>query len=106
MSSVNIKPGDCGNAKVTQNLFYCNADVPPAREDDPRVKKLCSLVYEIPFNQLRGEPTYTREGKVWRDIEYSRDILCGGANLEFRLLYKGKLIRSVEAEYVESSGIR
>ena len=70
------------------------------------MKRLCSLVYQIPFNELRGEPTYTREGKVWRDIEYSRDILCGGANLEFRILYKGKLIQSVEAEYVESSGIR
>ena len=44
-----------------------------------------------------------REGKEWRDIEYSKDILCGGANLEFRILYKGKLIQSVEAE---SSGIR
>ena len=106
MRSVNIKPEDYGNLEVAEDLYYCNADVPPGRQDDPRVKKLCSLVCQIPYNHLRGEPTYTHEGKEWTDLVYSRDILCGGANLEFRILYKGRLIQSVEAEYVESSGIR
>ncbi|KAF8453361.1 hypothetical protein BGX38DRAFT_1249757 [Terfezia claveryi] len=65
------------------------------------VKKLCSLTFSIPYGEIRKEPTYVSAGRTWCDVSYSRDILCGGANLEYRVSYNGQLLKSVEAEYID-----
>jgi len=82
-------------------LYYSDAGVPPGRSDDPKVKQLCTLHFSIPYTDIRRQPMYRNEGKEWRDVETSRDILCGGAALDYRIMYDGKMLRSVEANYVE-----
>ncbi|RPB21395.1 hypothetical protein L211DRAFT_870077 [Terfezia boudieri ATCC MYA-4762] len=57
--------------------------------------------FSIPYNDIRRQPTYKNEGKVWTNVHTSRDILCGGAALDYRIMYDGKLLQSVEANYVE-----
>ncbi|KAF8437045.1 hypothetical protein BGX38DRAFT_1274180 [Terfezia claveryi] len=99
--SVSISPSDCGNWTRSENLYYSDAAVPPGRQDDSRVKQLCSLSFSIPYSDIRRQPTYTNEGKVWTNVYTSRDILCGGALLDYRIMYDGKLLQNVEANYVE-----
>jgi len=99
--SLNISPSDRGNWTKTGFLYYSNAEVPPGRRDDPGVKMLCSLTFTIPYSDIRKQPMYWNEGKQWTDIHYSRDILCGGGALDYRVMHGGKLLQSVEANYVE-----
>ena len=99
--SLSVSPNDRGNWSRSETLYYSDAAVPPGRKDDPAVKHLCSLTFEIPYSDIRKQPTYSNEGKEWTDVYYSRDILCGGAALDYRVMYSGNMLRSVEANYVE-----
>ncbi|KAF8420973.1 hypothetical protein EV426DRAFT_610121 [Tirmania nivea] len=100
--SVNIEGSKTGNWTTTEQLYYqTDADTPPARRDNPRVKQLCLLSFEIPYSTIYEEQAYMSEGKEWVDVHFSRDILCGGAALDFRVMYKEQLLQSVEANYVE-----
>ncbi|KAF8415361.1 hypothetical protein EV426DRAFT_630019 [Tirmania nivea] len=95
-----LKDTDTGDWSSTETLWYSDSAIPPARRVDPAVKKLCSVAYSIPYKDIRKAPTYMSGGKIWRDIFYSRDILCGGANLEFSVTYNNRMLRSVDVEYV------
>jgi len=99
--SVNINPSDRGNWTHSVMLYYSNAAVPPGRRDDPGVTMLCSLTFAIPYSEIHKQPTYWNEGKQWAKVYYSRDILCGGAALDYRVIYGGQMLQSVEANYVE-----
>jgi len=98
---VNISPSDRGNWTRSETLHYSNAAVPPGRRDDPGVKTLCSLTFAIPYSDIRKQPTYWNEGMQWTKVYYSRDILCGGAALGYRVMHGGKMLQSVEVDYVE-----
>lgn len=98
-ASVELTSTDTWLRKET--LWYSDAAIPPARVDDQGVKKLCSLTYSIPYGEIQKLPTYVSAGKTWRDVHYSRDILCGSANLEYRVNFKGRLLQSVEADYID-----
>jgi len=99
--SVAIGNADTGNWSHTITLLYSDAAIPPARSVDWGVKKLCSLSYSIPYREIRKLPTYVSAGKTWRNVSFSRDIKCGGANLEYRVSYNDQLLKSVEAEYID-----
>jgi len=99
--SITISPSDHGNDDFSSSLYYSDADTSPQRRSDPSVKMLCSVPYSIPYSELRKESTYINEGKQFRDIYLSQDIIPGGATLAFRLVYKDH-IRSVDAKYVEN----
>jgi len=100
-NSITIKDADTGDWKISPQLYYSDAEVPPQQISDPGVKKLCSVNVSLPYKKLREEPVYQNEGKTFRDIEYTLDMICGGAMLTFRAIYKGE-IRSVEANYIEN----
>lgn len=99
--SVALTNADVGDWSNKDVLWYSDAAVPPARKLDRGVKQLCSLTYSIPYREIRKAPTYISAGKTWRNISYSRDIMCGGANLEYRVTYNDRLLQSVDAEYID-----
>lgn len=82
-------------------LLCTQAEDPPTRRSDPAVKELATALYSIPFQEIRKLPKYCSEGQEWHDVGYSRDILCGPANLQFRAIYNEQLIQATDVAYAE-----
>ena len=99
--ALTLTSDDTGDWHSMETLWYSDVAIPPASRLDPSVKKLCSITYSIPYREIRKIPTYISAGKTCRDVYFSRDIICGGASLEYRVTYNGRLVACVNFEYID-----
>ncbi|KAI8228109.1 hypothetical protein K4K54_002426 [Colletotrichum sp. SAR 10_86] len=88
---------------ITDTLEMCTSLPLPSRYDDT-VKELCTISWskKIDFESL---PRYVnRLGKVYHELEYTIEMNCAGASVDFSVIHDGKQVgaKNVSVVYEEA----
>ncbi|KAK1995876.1 actin-like ATPase domain-containing protein [Colletotrichum falcatum] len=82
---------DSAPSEVSDSL-YVSSDWPPPSEKDSSVKELCEITWnkKIDFESL---PRHVNSlGKVFHRIDYTIEMVCAGASIDFAVSHDGKRV--------------
>ncbi|WQF77374.1 Putative Heat shock protein 70 family [Colletotrichum destructivum] len=91
--------------KNITDTFYVTATSPAPKRQTSDVKKLCDVTWNkaIDFETL---PRFTNSlGKVFGKLEYTVEMTCAGAGIDFTVLYNGKHVCSKNVDVDFEGGL-
>jgi len=81
---------------ITSRMQYTDLSFPITA-----VLNFCSVDYKIGYDEVRQETSYKSpiNNKMYRDVTSKLILKLGGAKVDFKVYYRGKLAASCEANY-------